>query len=61
MFPSNLEELGENVFDKEKVESDDLAICLFRKSCSHARTSHLSGKKCVSTLYLFIFIIYFNL
>ena len=59
MFPSNLEELGEMVFDKEKIESYDLARYLFRESCSHARTSRLSGKKSVSTLYLFTFIIYF--
>ena len=45
IFPSNLEELGENFFDKEKIEADDLAQYLFRESCSHARTSRLSEKK----------------
>ena len=45
MFPSNLEELGEIVFDKEKIESYDLARYLFRESCSHARTSRLSERK----------------
>ena len=59
MFPSNLEELGEIFFDKEKIEADDLARYLFRESCSHARTSRLSGKKSVSILCIFIFIEYF--
>ena len=59
IFPSNLEELGENFFDKEKIEADDLARYLFRESCSHARTSRLSEKKSVSIVYLFIFIEYF--
>ena len=45
MFPSNLEELGQQYFDKEKVESDDLARYLFREPCAHARTTRLSCKK----------------
>ena len=46
MFQSKLEELGQQYFDKEKVDSDDLARYLFRESCAHARTTRLSGKKC---------------
>ena len=46
MFQSKLEELGQQYFDKEKVDSDDLARYLFRESCAHARTIRLSGKKC---------------
>ena len=49
MFPSNLEELGENFFDKEKIKADDLDRYL---------SSRLSGKTSVSILYLFIFIEY---
>ena len=45
MFPSNLEELGQQYFDKEKVEPDDFARYLFRESCAHTRTTRLSGKK----------------
>ena len=59
MFPSNLEELGKQYFDKEKVEPDDLARYLFRESCAHARTTRLSGKKSVSFLIMIIYYFHF--
>ena len=43
MFPSNLEEIGQQYFDKEKVDSYDLARYLFRESCAHTRITRLSG------------------
>ena len=53
MFPSNLEELEGVFFDKEKIEADDLARYLFRESCSHARTSRLSEKKCKHFIFIY--------
>ena len=44
MFPSNLKELGQQYFNEGKVNSDDLARYLFCESCTHARTTRLSGK-----------------
>ena len=59
MFPSYLEELGEYFFNKENIDTDDRDQYLFRKSCIHARTSHLSDKKCVRFLILNLLYFYF--
>ena len=45
VFPSNLQELANKFFDREKISQDNLARYLFQESFIQARTAIKSGNK----------------
>ena len=45
VFPSNLQDLADKYFDKEKITQDNLARYLFRESFIQARTAIKSGNR----------------